>query len=382
MQEIDDELIARAIRWCASAGRHASADDLRAALSPLSWDQLLIARALLADPPPARPLGPWALADLARGALPDVAAERERAGQYGPDAADSGSTPGAAGRAGGLPRAPAHRLRTARRVRRAAGPVIRRARDRAEAPPAAPPPPLPLLDTLFEAEGRAVLERLVRVHGARRGPLVAALAQGWRRGDGAAPGLTDLKDLFDAHGLARSFERRERDDLLHALRAAGGVLSAAAARVGSTTEELAAALARCHATEEAETIRSAHRRELARRATLSERARLLLSDADRLRDLGMLEEIAEDLRQRIPEHVRALRSSGESPLAAALIRTLAIAPRDLPRLAAMLGLDIEPAAGSGPRPRARPASAPPRPRTGPRTPRPTPRDGRRRPRKP
>src|SRR5512140_1848775 len=80
MPDLDDELIARALQWCAAAGRPSSADQVRAALAPLSWDQLLAARALLADAPPARPLGPRALADLARGALPDVAAERERAG--------------------------------------------------------------------------------------------------------------------------------------------------------------------------------------------------------------------------------------------------------------------------------------------------------------
>src|SRR5512134_297427 len=48
--EIDDELIARAIRWCAEAGSKASPDEVRTALAPLSWDELLAARALLADP--------------------------------------------------------------------------------------------------------------------------------------------------------------------------------------------------------------------------------------------------------------------------------------------------------------------------------------------
>jgi hypothetical protein len=86
MAEIDDELVARAIGWCAEAGRHATADGVRAALARLSWAQILAARALLADPPPARPLGPEALADLARGAPPDLAAERERQGRYRPEA--------------------------------------------------------------------------------------------------------------------------------------------------------------------------------------------------------------------------------------------------------------------------------------------------------
>jgi len=91
MAEIDDELVARAIRWCAEAARQASAGEVRAALAPLSWDQLLAARALLADPPPLRPLGPAALADIARGAPPDVAAEREREGRYRREQAEAPS---------------------------------------------------------------------------------------------------------------------------------------------------------------------------------------------------------------------------------------------------------------------------------------------------
>ncbi|MFL5274199.1 MAG: Fis family transcriptional regulator, partial [Anaeromyxobacteraceae bacterium] len=105
MPEIDDELIARALRWCADAGRHATAAAVREALTPLSWDELLAARALLADPPPARPLGPLALADLARGALPDVAAEREREGRYGLEGDALPPPPAAAAPAPPAPRA-------------------------------------------------------------------------------------------------------------------------------------------------------------------------------------------------------------------------------------------------------------------------------------
>ncbi|HYQ80251.1 MAG TPA: Fis family transcriptional regulator, partial [Anaeromyxobacteraceae bacterium] len=82
MGALDPELMARAIRWCADAGRRVGEAEVRAALEPLGWDELLAARALLADPPPARPLGPQALVDLARGVAPDVAAERERLGRY------------------------------------------------------------------------------------------------------------------------------------------------------------------------------------------------------------------------------------------------------------------------------------------------------------
>ena len=78
MAEIDAELVERVTRWCAEAGRQTGRAEIHGALEPLSWDELLALRALLADPPPARPLGPYALADLARGAPADVAAERER----------------------------------------------------------------------------------------------------------------------------------------------------------------------------------------------------------------------------------------------------------------------------------------------------------------
>src|SRR5690348_7451269 len=130
MPEIDDELIARALRWCADAGRPSSPQAVRDALAPLSWDELLAARALLADPPPARPLGPRALTELARGASPAEAAAREQAGDFGE---------------GGVPRpapeaeaeaAPRRASGGTRRGRKAAGPVVHRARDRAA--PAAP----------------------------------------------------------------------------------------------------------------------------------------------------------------------------------------------------------------------------------------------------
>ncbi len=79
-------------------------------------------RALLADPPPARPLGPAALADLARGAPPDVAAEREREGRY---RAELEAAPGEP-RNSAAPR-PAGR---SRRTRRPVPPIVHRKRDR------------------------------------------------------------------------------------------------------------------------------------------------------------------------------------------------------------------------------------------------------------
>src|SRR5512138_1980960 len=137
MAEVDAETIERVTRWCAEAGRHAGPAEIRRALAPLSWDELLLAKAILADPPPARPLGPGALADLARGAPPDVAAERERSGRYGRDP-DLPAAPEPAARP-----APPPRGRPGRRPKEP-GVVIRRARDRIAPAPAAAPalPPI------------------------------------------------------------------------------------------------------------------------------------------------------------------------------------------------------------------------------------------------
>ncbi len=361
MQEIDDELVSRAICWCSEAERPASPDQVRAALSPLSWDELLAARALLADPPPIRPLGPLALADLARGVGPELAAERERTRDMGalfPPHRLQDSRTGRRPRSGAEPAAPIRK-----KGKRAAAPLIRRVRD--QVAPAPPPEParLPLVNDLFASEGRTVLERLVREHGARRGRIAAALAAGWRRGDGNAPDEEELSRLLDAHGLARGFERRERDELLHALRAAAGLRSRAAGAVGIEPPAFDAALQRLGASREAESIRAAHRDELRRRATLSERVRMLLGEPERLADLDLLAEMEADVRERLPQLVRALQPSRAAPLGVALARSLAVGPRDIDALAHRLGLDLggrrappSPAVGRPP-----PVDRPPRP---------------------
>ncbi|HUL60162.1 MAG TPA: helix-turn-helix domain-containing protein, partial [Anaeromyxobacteraceae bacterium] len=277
MAEIDPEVLERVRTWCAEAGRQALAAEIRAAIAPLGWDELLAVKALLADPPPARPLGPHALADIARGAPPDVAAERERAGRYAREGA-ARDRPAADGAA------PSPRQRRAAAARGSRTPqvvVVRRARDRAPEPPP-PPPALPSIEELRRPEARAVLERLVRRHGGRRARIASDLAAAWRRPDGGPPGEEDVSALMEHHGLARAFERRERDELLHALRAAGGVRPRAAGALGLDAPGLDAALARLGAAGDAERIREERRRELRARATLSERVHLLLDDPARL----------------------------------------------------------------------------------------------------
>src|SRR5512142_1411640 len=45
MADLDPELLERAVRWCAEAGRHVGAAQVRRALAPLGWDELLAVRA-------------------------------------------------------------------------------------------------------------------------------------------------------------------------------------------------------------------------------------------------------------------------------------------------------------------------------------------------
>src|SRR5512138_1876718 len=101
MPDLDVELLERVARWCAEAGRPTVHPEIRRALGELGWDELLAVRALLADPPPAHPLGPFALADLARGVPLDAAAERERAGQYPSVPEDAAAAAAPAAEAGG-----------------------------------------------------------------------------------------------------------------------------------------------------------------------------------------------------------------------------------------------------------------------------------------
>ena len=352
MLEIDDELVARTLDWCTEAHLPASADEVHAALSPLSWEELLAVRALLADPPPARPLGPLALVDLARGTDPELAAERERrrCETYRPPPSSPGEgtkadrdplPPTTLPRPEGAARGPSGTRLGAeppaatpkKGQRSAAGPVIRRARDRVLPKPRKAAPVLPPVGDLFASEGRPVLERLIREHGARRARVAAALAAGWRRTDGTAPGEEELSRLLDLHGLSRGFESRERDELLHALRAATGLKTRAADALGVAPAAFDAALERLGARGEADSIRATRRDELRHRTTLSERVRMLLGETQRLADLDLLAEIEADVRARLPQLVRALRPSRAVPLGLALARSLGVESSDIDALA-------------------------------------------------
>src|SRR6266702_8838023 len=146
----------------------------------------------IAGPPPARPLGPHALADMARGVAPQAAAAREE--RTPPPASATGPAGPVAESDAPVAESAAEPTRRPRKRRgQPAAPVVRRARDRQSAPAArAPAALLPLLDELRLSEGRAVLERLLRQLGARPKAITAALATGWRRPDGTPPLSGDL----------------------------------------------------------------------------------------------------------------------------------------------------------------------------------------------
>jgi len=342
MPEIDGELLARALTWCAESGRPTAEERLRAVLQPLSWDELLAVKGVLADPPPAGDLGPEELLALARGAEPSTGSAAARPAPPGAPSPRTGPEAAAAP-------SPARRGRSRRGAPRPpAAPRIRRMRDRTPEVAAAPAA-LPLLDEAFREEGRTVLERLVRRLGASRPVLVRALAQGWRRADGSPPGPEDVERLVVHHGLARAFEERERALLLHTIRKHGGVRPRAAAELGHDLAGIDAAVERLGLRDAVDAVRSHARRERRRRATLAERARQVSSEADALSDLGLLEEVDEDLRRRLPEHVRALRASAPHlPLAVALERSLSLEPPEVLALMARLAIDLPAPSRSAP----------------------------------
>ena len=333
MAELDLETIERAVRWCAEAGRQTTAGEVRAALVTLDWDQLLSVRSLLSEPPPARPLGPHALADMARGVPADVAAEREGKARYPRPGATSPPIPGQP------PVAPAPDVpprRTGKNARRQV--VVRKAVAVSIEPPPSPPR-LPLLEELLLPAGRGELSRLIRRLGGRRPLLVAAVAATHRRADGTPLGDADLDAALEHHGLDRAFLRRERDELFHAVRAAAGVLAMAAATLGHDLTSLDAAISRLGLDVEVKRLREARRRDLRSRATLSERALLWVGSGDALADLDLLEEFETDLRRRLPEHLRALATTGE-PLELGLSRTLALPGAAVKQLLTRLGIDL------------------------------------------
>ena len=360
MPEIDREILDRAVRWCAESGRPTREERVRAVLEPLGWDELLAVKATLAAAPPARDLSPADLVALSRAAAPP-------------------SRP--APRASGAPRAGASRRKAGGAPRPASAPRIRRVKD-VVAVLSPSPAPLPHLDGLYRESGRGEIGRLIRRLGANRVAILSDLASRWSNGGGSPPGSADLDRLLEHHGLARGFAERERALFLHAVGKHGGVVIRMARELGMAPEDVRGAVDRLELRPAIESIRDARRRRLERKATLSERARLLDEEADALADLGLLAGFEADLRRRLPDHLRALAVGGRSPSAADLGRSLSLSRSAVDRVVAHFGLRLRaspperperPGRGSASR---RPGARGTAPRRPPGT-RPPPRGGRR-----
>jgi hypothetical protein len=113
----------------------------------------------------------------------------------------------------------------------------------------------------------------------------------------------------------------------------------AAAALGLTPESLEALLARSGAAAQAEALRERRREELRRRATLAERAHLVLESREDLLDLGLLAELERDLASRLPDHLRAL-AAAPGPIGASLARSLSLPRAEAEALAGRLGVDL------------------------------------------
>ena len=349
--------------FCRRAGSPAAPRAVREALSTVSEADDFRVRAVTDAEPPVRPLGPFAVVDLARGTPADTAALRERSGYYalveellalqdapavGPASVPAAPvvvappplavTPVASP---AEPRAPSPR-RPARDEARAATVAERIAPRRREAQaPAAPRGRFTQvevqrapLESLEGPDGRAILETLLAQHG-HRVALLRALAQGYsgRRGEPSAP---ELDALLERHGLLEATESRERELLLAALSEHRGALGRVAWTLGLRGPELSAIVSRLGLGPEVDRLRERFRREAL--TPTSWTARLdLFGRRKYLEDLGVEREFEDRLRGDLGRELHALGSAaGDVP--AALARRLAVSPTLMGRALERLGL--------------------------------------------
>ena len=355
--------------FCRRAGTPAPPRAIREALSTVSETDDFRIRAVTDTDPPVRPLGPFAVVDLARGTPADTAALRERAGYYAlveellalqdqriplpapasasVVAAPSVPVPSPPAATPAPPERPTSRQspapptvaeRIAPRRRTAPVPATPRGRfTQVDAQPAA-------LETLQGPEGRAALETLLTQYG-HRIAVLRALASGYtgRRGEPSAP---ELDDLLAHHGLLEAAETRERELLLSALSEHRGALGRVAWALGLRGGELTAVVSRLGLGPEVDRLRERFRREALTPASWT--ARLdLLGRRKYLEDLGVEREFEERLRGDLGREMRALAAEGED-VPAALARRLAVSPTLVGRALERLGLVPEANASTPP----------------------------------
>jgi hypothetical protein len=349
--------------FCRRAGTPAAPRAIREALSTVSETDDFRVRAVTDAEPPVRPLGPFAVVDLARGTPADTAALRERSGYYTlveellalQDAHDARSTtpdtpspvvtpPAPVLPAPGAPAAAPERPASPPRAAASPAPTVaeRIAPRRRTAPaPAAPRgrftqveagrAPLEILEG---PDGRATLETLLAQHGHRIAAL-RALAHGYtgRRGEPSAP---ELDELLARHGLLEAAEATERELLLAALSEHRGALGRVAWALGLRGPELTALVSRLGLAPEFERLRERYRREAL--MPVSWTARLdLLGRHKYLEDLGVEREFEDRLRGDLSREMHALGAEADD-VPAALARRLAVSPTLVGRALERLGL--------------------------------------------
>jgi hypothetical protein len=346
--------------FCRRAGTPAAPRAIREALSTVSEADDLRIRAVTDAEPPVRPLGPFAVVDLARGTPADTAALRERSGYYTlveellalqdsrtvlpapstpspvvapPAPALSAPAAAAAERPGPPPRAAASPAPTvAERIapRRRAAPVPAAPRGRFTQVEASRAP----LETLEGPDGRATLETLLAQHGHRIAAL-RALAHGYT-GDRGDPSAPELDELLSHHGLLEAAEASERELLLAALSEHRGALGRVAWALGLRGAELSALVSRLGLGPEVERLRERFRREAL--MPVSWTARLdLLGRHKYLEDLGVEREFEDRLRGDLSREMHALGAEADD-VPAALARRLAVSPTLVGRALERLGL--------------------------------------------
>lgn len=339
--------------YCRRAGAPASPRAVREALSVLPESDDFRVRAVTDAEPPVRPLGPFAVIDLARGTPPDTAGLRERSGYYAlveemlllqdardpvpavPDAAPRAETlrsPMALTAAEALPERPATPTvaeRIAPRRRTAQSPAEPRGRFTQVETERAP------LETLGEPAGRNTLEQLLLQH-AHRPALLRALAQGYVGQRGSDPTAAELDALLAEHGLIAAVEESERGLILEALKEHRGALGRVAWALGLRGQEVESLVSRLGLTEEVGRMRERFRREALNPASWT--ARLdLLGRRKYLEDLGVEREFHDRLRADLQRELQAPRGDGEDA-PAGLARRLGASPTLVSRALDRLGL--------------------------------------------
>ena len=361
--------------FCRRAGAPASPRAVREALSALSDSEDFRIRLVTDGEPPVRPLGPFAVVDLARGTPADVAALRERSGYYAlveemlslDLRADSGAgEPAAAGRtspaappapapaesagaepgtaAGASPERvderPAHLDRASEA--RTRGTVAERIAPRRRGPQEAAKPrgrftrvetQRAPLEALAAAPGRSELEGLLAQHG-HRAAVLQALAHGYAGARGASPSMEELDALLAEHGLLAAAEARERELILSALAEHRGALGRVAWALGLRPPDLQALVSRLGLAPEVELARERYRREALASARWTVRLDLL-GRTKYLADLGVEREFEERLRADLVRELEALGPGAGAPL---LARRLAAPATLVERALDRLGL--------------------------------------------